>query len=195
MSNSINSVKGTLMLPYGISPYLYFVESRLVPGAIQHGVAHRLTGEVLEPNERVRALLVGLQTGNRISLSEEHLNGFGEDGRQLKQLIEREFLIPNGYDPLARFLNQYVVRPIQNPALTYRSEDGNIRLVRTSLSQQIFSPAKGELPEIIEEEISQFAAALFALADGSRTLQEIFAVLGRNQAPLTTRSSGKHLNS
>src|SRR6476469_7373411 len=150
--DSICSGKGTFMIPYRISPYLYFVESRLVPGVIQHGVAHRLTGEVLEPGERVRSVLLSMQTGNRISLSEEHLNGFGEDGRQLKQLIEREFLIPDGYDPLVRFLNQYVARPIQNPALTYRSTEGNIHLVRTSLSHQIFSPERGELPEVIEEE-------------------------------------------
>lgn len=178
MSNSIHSAKDTSMLPYGISPYLYFVENRLVRGVIQHGVAHRLTGEVQEPGERVRALLVGLQTGNRISLSEENLNGFGEDGRQLKQLIEREFLIPDGYDPLTRFLNQYVARPIQNPALTYRSKDRNTRLVRISLSHQVFSPVRGELPEVIEEEMPPFAAAIFELADGTRRLQEIFAVLG-----------------
>jgi phospholipid N-methyltransferase len=122
-----------------------------------------------------------MQNGNRISLNEEYLYGSGEDGRQLKQLIEREFLIPDGYDPLPRFVNQFVARPIQNPALTYRSKDGNIHLVRTSLSHQVFSPVKGELPEVIEEEMSPFAAAIFDLADGTKTLQEIFAVLGRNK--------------
>lgn len=168
------------MIPYRINPYLYFVENRLVPGVIQHGVAHRLTGEVLEPGERVRAVVVSMQKGMRLSLNDEHLNGLGEDGRQLKQLIEHEFLIPDGCDPLIRFVNQYVARPIQNPALTYRSENGKVHLVRVSLSQQIFSPARGELPEVIEEEILPFAAAIFNLADGTKTLQEILAVIGRN---------------
>lgn len=170
------------MTPYRISPYAYFVESRLIPSVPQYGVAHRLTGEVLEPGVRVRAVLLSMQNGSRVSLSEEDLNGFGEDGRQLKQLIEREFLISDGYDPLPRFVNQYAARPIQNPALTYRSKDGNIHLVRTSLSHQIFSPARGELREVIEEEMSPFAAAIFELADGTKTLQEIFAVLGRSKA-------------
>jgi hypothetical protein len=105
------------MVPYRISPYINFIENRLFPGVIQHGISHRLTGEVFEPGERVRALRLAIQTGNRISLSEENLNSFGTDGGQVKQLIEKEFLIPEGYDPLIPFVNQYVVRPIQNPAL------------------------------------------------------------------------------
>src|ERR1041385_3409942 len=32
-------------------------------------------------------------------------------------LIERQFLIPDGFDPLAPLLDHYVTRPIQNPAL------------------------------------------------------------------------------
>jgi hypothetical protein len=169
------------MTPYRISPYLSFIENRLFPGVIQHGVSHRLTGEVLEPGERVRSLLLAMQTGNRISLSEENLNGLGEDGAQLKQLIEKEFLIPDGYDPLTRFLNHYVVRPIQNPALTFKSKDGEVLLVRTSMAQHVFSPRAGVFPEIIEETISSMAAAVFKLADGSKKLQEIFATLGRNR--------------
>ncbi len=169
------------MVPYRISPYLNFIENRLFPGVIQHGVSHRLTGEVLEPGERVRSLLLAVKTGNRISLSEENLNSFGEDGGQLKQLIEKQFLIPDGYDPLTPFVNQYVARPIQNPALAYHSKDGAVLLVRTSMAQHVFSPRAGELPAIIEERISPVAAAVFELADGTRTLQEIYTTLGRNK--------------
>jgi hypothetical protein len=169
------------MIPYRISPYVNFIENRLFPGVIQHGLSHRLTGEVLEPGDRVRSLLLAMQTANRISLSEENLNSFDGDGAQLKQLIEREFLIPDGYDPLTRFVNHYVVRPIQNPALVYHSQDGSVWLVRTSMAHHVFSPRAGELPEIIEEAISQMAAAIFKIADGTKTLLEIFASLGRSK--------------
>jgi hypothetical protein len=168
------------MVPYRVSPYINFIENRLFPGVIQHGFSHRLTGEVFEPGERVRSLLLAMQT-NRISLSPENLNSFGEGGGPLKQLIEREFLIPDGYDPLTRFVNHYVTRPIQNPALVYHSQDGTVRLVRTSMAQHVFSPRAGELPEIIEEAISEMAAAILKIADGTKTLLEIFATLGRNK--------------
>jgi len=169
------------MISYRISPYINFIENRLISGVIQHGVSHRLTGEVLEPGERVRSLLLAIQTGTPISLSEENLNSLGDDGRQLKQLIKKEFLVPHGYDPLTRFVNHYVVRPIQNPALSYHPKDGDVLLVRTSMAHHVFSPKKGELREIIEEIMPQVAAVIFEMADGTRTLQEIFATLGRNK--------------
>jgi hypothetical protein len=177
--NPSTLVKSEFMVPYRISPYLNFIENRLFPGFIQHGVSHRLTGEVLEPGEKVRSLLLAAKMGNRISLSEENLNSLGEDGRQLKQLVEKGFLIPDGFDPLTPFLNQYVVRPTQNPALAYHSKSGEVMLVRISMAHHLFSPRRGELPEIIEERMSPAAAAIFELADGTRTLQEIFT--GRNK--------------
>jgi hypothetical protein len=167
------------MALYRISPYVTFIENRLFPGVIQYGVSHRLTGEVLEPDETVRALLLGLQTGNSISLDEETLNSSDQAAAQLRQLIEKEFLISDGYDPLSPFANQLVARPIQNPAVTYKSAEGEIWLVQTSMAQHVFSPRAGDLPEIIEEKISPLAANVFKLADGSRTLQEIFTLLGR----------------
>src|SRR6185503_13328031 len=169
------------MVVYRISPYVSFIENRLFPGFIQHGVFHRLTGEVLEPGERVRSLLLAAQKANQISLTEEMFNGFGGDGLQLRQLIEKEFLITVGHDPLIPFVSQYVARPIQNPALTFTSEHGEVLLVRTSMAQHVFSPRAGEFPEIIEEIISPLAAAVFKLADGSKTLHQIFATLGRNE--------------
>lgn len=169
------------MVPYRISPYINFIENRLFPGVIQHGISHRLTGEVFEPGERVRSLLRAIQMGSRISLSEENLNSFGTDGKQLKQLREKGFLIPDSYDPLTPFVNHYVARPIQNPALAYHAPDGTIFLVRTSMARHVFSPRAGELPEIIEERISALAAAIFEMADGTRTLREIFEKLAKNK--------------
>ena len=153
------------MISYRLSPYVNFIENRLIPGVIQHGVSHRLTGEVLEPGERIRSLLLVMQTGSPISLSEENLNSFGEDGRQLKQLIEKEFLIPDGYDPFTRFMDHYVTRPIQNPALVYRSQNGALSLVRTSMAHHMFSPRTGELPEIIEEAILKVGTTIVKYAE------------------------------
>jgi ribosomal protein S18 acetylase RimI-like enzyme len=170
------------MISYRLSPYVSFVENRLIPGVIQHGVSHRLTGEVLEPGDRIRSLLLTMQTGTLLSLSDENLNSLGEEGTQLQQLIQNDCLIPDGYDPLARFMNYYVARPIQNPSLVYRADDGELRIVRTSLAQQMFSPKAGESPEIIEEPISPTAAAVFKIADGTRTLQEILITLGESNS-------------
>lgn len=170
------------MLPYRLNPYVSFVESRLVPGFIQYGVAHRLTGEVLEPGERVRSLLQGIKLGNQVSFSEEQLNSLGEDGAQLGQLIKKEFLIPQNYDPLRFVVNQLAARPIQNPALTYKNKDGDTVLVRTSLAQQVYAPRKGDLPEVIEERMSPSAQSILRLADGTRTLDDIFHCLTTNES-------------
>jgi 2-polyprenyl-3-methyl-5-hydroxy-6-metoxy-1,4-benzoquinol methylase len=78
-------------------------------------------------------------------------------------------------------VNQYAARPIQNPALTYKSKNGEVWLVRTSMAHHVFSPRTGEFPEIVEESIPPLAAAIFKLADGTRTLQEIFTTLGRDK--------------
>ena len=56
------------MPTYGINPYVSFVESRLIPGVVQHAVFHRLTGELIEPDEDLRSLLLMTKLGTRLSL-------------------------------------------------------------------------------------------------------------------------------
>src|SRR6266403_4157764 len=119
------------MLRYRLSPYVSFVESHLIPGVIQHGVFHRLTGEVLQPNEGIRRLLQTASVGNCISLDEESLSTFGREGAQLKEILEKWFLIAVDTDPLSTFVDRYVIRPLQNPALMYRRNSGEISLVYT----------------------------------------------------------------
>lgn len=165
------------MISYSLSPYITFLESRLVPDLVQYGVAHRLTGEVLQPNERVQSLLLACKIGYPISLSEDQLNSLGADGNQLRQLMAQEFLVPQNYDLLSRYADWLVASPIQNPAITYRSEEGKLLVVRTSMSQLVFSPKPGELPEVIQEELPPEVAQLFNLVDGTRTLKEIFRML------------------
>src|SRR5215210_1163077 len=103
-----------LMPTYRINPYISFIENRLFPGFVQKAVFHRLTGEILEPGERVRSLLFATKSASRISLSEDEVNGLSADAGQIRQLIQKEFLIPEAYDPLTPLLDQYVARPVQN---------------------------------------------------------------------------------
>jgi len=150
------------------------VENCIFPNTIQYGFFHQCTGEVLEASPRVRSLLFALRLGSRFSLAERDLDHMGEDGQEIRRLIAKEFLIVAGHDPLTLFLDQYVVRPIQNPALAYRSTDGQLLLVRTSMAQRIFSPGPDELPKVIEEPLEPYAATLLLSADGARTLSEIY---------------------
>ena len=153
------------MPTYSLSPYISFVESRLIPGVIQHAVFHRLTGELVEPDERVRSLLLAAKSGTLLSINEVDL--------QLRQLVQMEFLIPENHDPLALLLDQYVTRPIQNPAIAYRSKTGEWILVRTSMVHTVYSRRRDELPEIIEETLSPVAADILLMADGTKTLRQI----------------------
>src|SRR6185503_14891371 len=158
------------MVTYSLNPYVSFVESRLIPEFVQQAVFHRLTGELVEPGERIYSRLLATK-----SLSEDDFNG--ADGFQLRQLFEREFLIPEGFDPLAPLLDQYVTRPVQNPAVSYRSKTGECILVRTSMQHTVYSRRRDELPEIIEEKLSPLTANILWLADGTRTLRQIFSEL------------------
>jgi Methyltransferase domain len=164
------------MLTYSINPYISFIESRLFPELVQRAVFHRLTGEIFEPGERVRSLLSASRLGSRISVGDD-FDSMSGDAVQLKHLIQKEFLIREGYDPLAPLLEQYVARPIQNPALAYRSKTGEWILVRTSMEHTVYSRKRGELPSIIEEKMSPLTADILLLADGTRTLQQIFSAL------------------
>jgi SAM-dependent methyltransferase len=71
-------------------------------------------------------------------------------------------------------IDQYVARPIQNPAVMYRSENGEWILVRTSMMQTVYSPKRDELPAVVEEKLSPLAAEILLMADGSRTLRQAF---------------------
>lgn len=154
------------MVTYSLNPYISFVESRLIPGFVQRAVFHRLTGELIEPGERVYSQVFAMK-------SEIDFNS--ADGMQL--LIQRGFLIPAGYDPLAPLLDQYVTRPIQNPAVAYRAKTGEWILVGTSMEHTVYSRRRDELPEIIEEKLSPLTAGILLMADGSKTLQQIFSAL------------------
>ena len=158
------------MVTYSLNPYISFVESRLIPGFVQQAVFHRLSGDLVEPGKSVYSRLLAMKSGTEISFT-------GDGDVQVQQLIQRGFLIPAGYDPLAPLLDQYVTRPIQNPAVAYREKTGEWILVRTSMEHTVYSRRRDELPEIIEEKLSPLTAGILLMADGSKTLQEIFSAL------------------
>ncbi|HEX7332286.1 MAG TPA: SAM-dependent methyltransferase [Pyrinomonadaceae bacterium] len=151
------------MPTYRINPYASFIENRLFPGAIQRAVFHRLTGAIIEHDFTSR---------------------LSADEMQVRQLIQSGILITPDYDPLAPLLDWYVARPIQNPALMYRSKTGEWMLVRTSMMQTVYSPKRDELPAVIEEQLSPLAAEFLLMADGTRTLQQIFSQVGEERATL-----------
>jgi SAM-dependent methyltransferase len=159
---------------YTLNPYISFVESRLIPGFVQRAVFHRLTGEIIEPSHKVYDLLFAIRSGSRVALSEDETKSLSEE---LRQLVQRQFLIPDGFDPLALLLDHYVARPIQNPALTYRSEAGEWILVRTSMEHTVYSRKRDELPPIIEEKLSPLAADILLMADGTSSLKQIYSAL------------------
>lgn len=168
------------MISYKLNPHTSFVESHLIPGFTQYGIAHRLTGEILELTSEVYSSLQAMKPEGEISVSEEQVQSLGER-TWLKQLILKEFVIPHGHDPLGCIVDQLAARPIQNPALTYKDEKGETILVRLSMAQQVFARKKDELPEVIEESLSPTARAILHLADGSRTLEEIFLTVKPNE--------------
>lgn len=171
------------MFAYRASPYVHIVENRLIPNVVQYGASHLLTGEVIELSERMRNLFASLEAAKPLWLSAEDLNSQIANAFQLRRLIEMEFLIPFSLDPLASFVNRYAVRPVQNPALAYRAEDGRTLLVRTSMEQHVFSPGMNELPAVIEEGLSPIMAQIFLQSEGTRTLGEIYESLEAKSGP------------
>ena len=113
------------MIPVMLSPYVHLIENRLIPEVVHHGIFHRLSGEVFDVEESIGALLANLKATGKIWIDVEEFKRRKDPASlRVKQLIAKEFLISEGCDPLVLFADQYVVRPIQNPAIGWRTEDG-----------------------------------------------------------------------
>ena len=159
---------------YRLNPFVSFVESHLIADASQYAVFHRLTGQVIEPEPVVLSLLHATKAGKVASFSSEDLERLGPQGWQIRRLIDLEFLIPRDYDPLSSFVDHYVVRPLQNPAITFRENEGETTLVSISMAERVYSPVRGQFPPVSEETVSPLATKLLLAADGTRTLNEIY---------------------
>jgi 2-polyprenyl-3-methyl-5-hydroxy-6-metoxy-1,4-benzoquinol methylase len=167
------------MASYRLSPFVSFIESHLHPDPSRYGVFHRLTGEVVEPAPAVLSLLQAMKMGKGVAFNGQDLEAWGEDGRQISRLIDKEFLMPLQHDALSSFVDYYVVRPLQNPAVTFQPETGATILVRISMAERVYSPERGKLPPIFEERISPLATQLLLSADGTKTLRQVLSELQR----------------
>lgn len=165
------------MPAYSLNPYISFIENRLFAGVVQRAIFHRLTGVITETSDKLHDGLLSIRSANGISLSEAQADS-------LRHLIEDHLLIPEGFDPLAPLLDHYVTRPIQNPAVAYRSHTGEWVVVRTSMEHTVYSRKLNELPPVVEEKLSSLAADIFLAADGTKTLQQIFSALRGSANPL-----------
>lgn len=158
------------MPTYSLNPYISFIENRLFAGVVQRAIFHRLTGVIIETSDKLHDGFLSIRSANGILLNEAEADN-------VRHLIEDHLLIPEGFDPLAPLLAHYVTRPIQNPAVAYRSHTGEWTVVRTSMEHAVYSRKRDELPEVIEEKLSPLQAEIFLAADGTRTLEQIFTTL------------------
>ncbi|HKO62064.1 MAG TPA: SAM-dependent methyltransferase [Pyrinomonadaceae bacterium] len=161
------------MPDYLLSPYVHPIESHLDPENIRYAVFHQLTGRVFEPPAVVLNLLSTARAGARMRFEREQLLNMREVGMIVLDLIDHQFLVIEGTDPFESFLDYYPVRPIQNPAITYQSDDGDLIAVRMSMLQRICSPTRGDLEEVIEETLPSLPAGILISSDGSNTLRQL----------------------
>ncbi|HEY3102714.1 MAG TPA: SAM-dependent methyltransferase [Pyrinomonadaceae bacterium] len=162
---------------YKLSPLATLVESRLLEAAPQYAVFHRFTGQLIEPEPSVGVLLQAAKIGAPLSLDPDHLSHLGESGHQVHKLIQWELLIPDAHDPLASFVDYYVNRPMQNPAVNYQDETGRVIVVSISMAERIYSPERRKLPPVLEETFSELATKVLLAADGTKTLSQIYSTL------------------
>jgi hypothetical protein len=172
------------MTNFRLSPFASFVESHLNPSAPQYAVFHRLTGQILELQPPVRTFLQALAQGKAFSLAPQQLSQLGELGPAIETLIGFYLVIPVELDPMAQFVDYYVSRPMQNPALTYQNEGGEVSLVSISMAERIYSPEPGKLPAVTEETLPELTTSILLAADGTRTLRQIYAAHQDEAEPL-----------
>ncbi|HEY6804035.1 MAG TPA: class I SAM-dependent methyltransferase [Pyrinomonadaceae bacterium] len=166
------------MVAYQLSPYLETIENRLTKGPVESGLFHRLSGEIVGLNNGLQMFLLAAQGQKEINLDLDQLEKFYGPTNELVSMIRLNFLVPAGQTPLEHFLDYYVVRPLQNPAIGYRSSDGELIVVRVSMAEYVFGRKHNDLPEIIEETLPNLAATIFAEADGTKTLRQIVEAEG-----------------
>lgn len=166
------------MPEYIVSPFIHSIESHLEPENVHQAVFHQLTGEVFVPLPYLRDVLTRAGKSKSISFDLQDLPKMGEVGMQVQQMLDGHILIGIEADPFIFFLDHLVVRPIQNPALSYRSETNQVVVVRVTMERRLCSPMKGQLPPVIEEVIPSPAAEILLQADGAATLRQLFERFG-----------------
>ena len=162
------------MPEYVLNPYVHLIESHLDPGDLRYAFFHQVTGDVFELPADLREVLLSTRAGKQIVIDPLDMASKGLAGQLILQLINSQFLIEAKSDPIEGLLDYSVVRPIQNPALFYPSQNGDLVVVRLSMANRLCSPLPGQTPAVVEELLPAPAATVVLNADGSATLREVF---------------------
>src|SRR6185369_485861 len=168
------------MTAYKLSPYLVTIENRLTRRAIQYGLFHRLTGEIVEFTPSLQMFVTAVRKQGDVHLDLAQLENQPVPNTEFVNLIHLGFLIETDQDPIVRFLDHYVVRPLQNPAVGYRLANGEIIVVRTPMDEYVFGRRQNDLPTVIEEPLPPLPSDIFANADGTKTLRQILEHVDAN---------------
>ena len=161
------------MPEYVLSPYIHSIESHLDPENLRSAFFHQLTGDVFELPADLNEVLLSTRSGKQIVIDPVEMGTRGQGGRLILDLIDSHFLIESKSDPTEALLDYTVIRPIQNPAVSYRSENGELIVVRLSMVSRVCSPAPGMTPAVVEEQLEPRASEVYSNADGSMTLREL----------------------
>lgn len=161
------------MPEYVLSPYIHLIESHLDPENLRYACFHQLTGDVFELPTDLREVLWSTRAGKQVVIDPAEMATKGGAGRLILDLIDSHFLIDGKSDPIEALSGYSVVRPVQNPAVSYRSENGELVVVGLSMAQRLCSPVTGQTPVVVEEVLAKPAADIVRNADGSATLREI----------------------
>ena len=168
------------MTAYKLSPYLEIIENRLTKGAIEFGLFHRLSGEIVEFTTTLQMFVTAVRKQGDVHLDLAQLENQPVPNTAFVNLIHLGFLIETDQEPIVRFLDHYVVRPLQNPAVGYRLANGEIVVVRIPMDEYVFGRRQNDLPTVIEETLPPLASEIFANADGTKTLRQILELVDAN---------------
>jgi hypothetical protein len=152
---------------YKLSPFAGFVENHLYPGAVEQGIFHRLTGYVTALSPASQSLLTQLASGEQLVLNDELLQAQMQE--EFGLLFHNALIVRIEDDPLKPFLDYLLVRPRQNPAVSFQTANGETVVVRTSMLERYYSPALNQLPGVVEETLPPLAAEILLRVDGTRT--------------------------
>src|SRR5678816_833318 len=170
------------MTAYKLSPYLETIENRLAKGAIQYGLFHRLSGEIVEFTASLRMFVSAVRKQGEVHLDLAQLENQPAPNIEFVNLVHLGFLIPIDQDPIVSFLDQFVVRPLQNPAVGYRLTNDELIVVRIPMDEYVFGRRQNDLPTVVEETLSPLSSQIFAKADGTKTLRQILVGVNPSDA-------------
>src|SRR5690349_21731242 len=171
------------MTTYRLSPFATLIESHLFAAAAQYAVFHRLTGQLIELDSSGLEFFKALTQGKGFSVNAEQLSQLGESGRAVQKLIDLALVISADSDPVAPFVDFYVGRPMQNPAVSYQDESGRVSVVSISMADRNYSPESGQLPSVNEETFAELATTILLAAEGTRTLRQIYVAHQGESSP------------